>query len=268
MIRNDSKFSPPKGATSLGQTSRRQASFWKKLDQKNALLTHSKKPVVHSRIGEFDASLTSTETYETVSIYFWCPKDAVWRVKLFPKGKLIRNSTSQLLNLRTCTYFSASACAGSFWKKLHQKLVAPSSRAQGKGYFIGKIELSKRESPKTALSKGLFSFVDSKSKPLQREQLERLSHSKQRFNEKITQNLTFQKELRTLVKLRAGEVCNWWARGASSPGPPAYQAGALTRLSHGPARIMVPGPGFEPGASALPRRRSYQAELPAHSTTP
>ena len=28
--------------------------------------------------------------------------------------------------------------------------------------------------------------------------------------------------------------------------------------------MLVDRPGFEPGASALPRRRSYQAELPAH----
>jgi len=134
-----------------------------KLDQKNALLTHSKKPVVHSRIGEFDASLTSTEPYETVLTHFWCPKDAVWRVgrRLESETLLkeqVKKKLLQIVEVQKSTYFSASACAGSFWKKLHQKLVAPSSRAQGKGYFIGKIELSKRESPKTALSKGLFSF--------------------------------------------------------------------------------------------------------------
>ncbi|ACS32817.1 SSV1 integrase-like protein, N-fragment [Thermococcus gammatolerans EJ3] len=31
-----------------------------------------------------------------------------------------------------------------------------------------------------------------------------------------------------MVKLRLREVCNWWARGDSNPGPPPCKGGVIT----------------------------------------
>ena len=91
MEKNHEPWSNSAGLSSLASSfARRRAGeqALRKLDQRNAFLTHSKKSAVHYRVEYFNASLKLKGLSETVSTYFWRPLDAIRRSETLLKEQV------------------------------------------------------------------------------------------------------------------------------------------------------------------------------------
>ena len=112
---------------------------------------------------------------------------------------------------------------------------------------------------KSSPSSSFTCFIGARRAPLESETLTK----EQSIGETHFRTSTNSKRHLLFRQRFAKQRAEWWARGASNPGPPAYQAGALTRLSHGPTRrILVPRPGFEPGSRDRESRMIDRATPP------